>query len=194
MTSLRQEKQALRTVLLRRRSVMAERVVAASEGLVRQFPGPIALPEKSVVSGFLPIDSEIDTMPLLRKLSAAGHTIALPVVIERGAALVFRRWSEGDALESGPLGTRHPAARAPVVVPDVLLVPLLAFDRRGYRLGYGGGFYDRTLSALRRTRAVLAVGVGYSEQEVPAVPHGPQDERLDWIVTDRAIMHPETET
>ena len=192
MTGLRREKQALRATLSNRRAALTDAEAAAIR-LADRFPGPIDLAPHWVVAGFLPINDEIDILPLLRRLSAAGHDLVLPVVMGRGAPLMFRRWRDGDALETGPLRTRHPTNRSPALDPDVLLVPLLAFDRRGYRLGYGGGYYDRTLADLRRRRSVLAVGVGYSQQEVPAVPHGPQDEKLDWIVTDQALIRAETE-
>lgn len=178
--------------MLARRAALTDADAAAIR-LADRFPGPIDPAPRSVVAGFLPINDEIDILPLLRRLSADGHDLVLPVVMERGAPLTFRRWRDGDALETGPLGTRHPTSRSPALDPDVLLVPLLAFDRRGYRLGYGGGYYDRTLAALRRGRSVIAVGVGYSQQEMPAVPHGPQDEKLDWIVTDQAVIRAETE-
>ena len=193
MTGLRREKQALRAALSDRRAALPDADAAAIR-LADRFPGPIDLAPQWVVAGFLPINDEIDILPLLRRLSAAGHDLVLPVVVGRGAPLIFRRWRDGDALEAGPLGTRHPADSAPALDPDVLLVPLLAFDRQGYRLGYGGGYYDRTLADLRGRRPVLAVGVGYNQQEVPAVPHGPQDEKLDWIVTDQAVIRPETES
>jgi 5-formyltetrahydrofolate cyclo-ligase len=97
--------------------------------------------------------------------------------------LQFRRWSPGDPLRTVQWGIREPAEAAPVVEPDVLLVPLLAFDRGGHRLGYGGGYYDRTLRALRSRRPVTAVGLAFAEQEVDAVPHLDYDERLDWVLT-----------
>jgi 5-formyltetrahydrofolate cyclo-ligase len=102
--------------------------------------------------------------------------------------LIFRGWRHGDALESGPFGTAHPPARAPLVEPDTLLLPLIAFDAGGNRLGYGAGYYDRTVAALRRQRKMLVVGLAYDEQEVPEVPVGAHDQRLDGIVTDRRTL------
>jgi 5-formyltetrahydrofolate cyclo-ligase len=125
---------------------------------------------------------------LLRRLGEAGHEIALPVVGAHGRPLVFRRWREGDAMDEGPFGIREPRADKPEIVPSVLLVPLLAFDRRGYRLGYGGGFYDRTLAALRAGGEAVAVGVAYAAQEVDEVPRDESDEPLDWVVTDKAAI------
>ena len=139
---------------------------------------------------------EIDVRPLLLHLHGAGHPICLPVTGPRGTMLRFRRWEPDMILASGVFGTREPPGDAPELVPDLLLVPLLAFDAAGWRLGYGGGYYDRTLAALRaESRAegrpkggAVAVGVAYAGQRVDAVPHGPHDERLDWIVTEEAAL------
>lgn len=144
-----------------------------------------ALPDAAgPVAGFWPMGDEIDTRPLLRSLDAAGHVVALPVTAGRERPLAFRRWRPDDPLVPGGFGTSVPAADADAVVPRILIVPLLAFDRAGYRLGYGGGYYDRTLSALRARGPVAAIGVGYAAQEVAAVPHGPADAQLDMIVTE----------
>ena len=107
------------------------------------------------------------------------------MVVGRGEPLLFRAWRPGDPLEAGVFGTLQPSARREVVEPEALLVPLLACDGEGCRLGYGGGFYDRTLALLRARRSVTAVGVGFDAQLVPEVPHGPGDQRLDWLLTDR---------
>jgi 5-formyltetrahydrofolate cyclo-ligase len=135
------------------------------------------------VSGYLAIGDEIDPAPLLAALAAAGHTIALPVMAGKGKPLVFRGWRPGDPMVERMWGIREPAATAPEVEPDVLLVPLLAFDAAGWRLGYGAGFYDRTLRALRQTKPIVAIGLAYDEQRVDAVPHCDDDERLDWVLT-----------
>jgi len=136
---------------------------------------------------------EIDVLPTMSALRMSGHDIAMPVVVGRGQPLQFRRWRPDDPLEDGPLGTKHPCGSAPVVRPDVLIVPLLGYDRRGYRLGYGGGFYDRTVAALRSAGEILAIGVGFAEQEVAQVPRGPQDEAMDWIVTPQEAFRAEGE-
>jgi len=142
------------------------------------------------ISAYWAIGSEIDPIPLLTELLARGHQGGLPVVVGRNQPLVFQSWQPGQALQPGTMGIPIPVTDVPILTPDLLLVPLLAFDRRGYRLGYGGGFYDRTLAALRATgaalSAALAVGVGFAEQEVPEVPHGSADRRLDWIATERS--------
>ena len=135
----------------------------------------------------MPIRSEPDLRPLLHDLDDAGWTVALPVVEARGQPLKFRRWTPDSSLETGHFGVPVPVAGAEVE-PDWLLVPLLAYDRAGYRLGYGGGFYDMTLSALRRHRTIKAIGVGYDGLEVDAVPHGPEDSRLCAILTEQRII------
>lgn len=136
------------------------------------------------VSGYWPMAEEMDVRPLMIRLHAAGHALALPVVVGKGKPLIFRRWQPGAALGAAGFGLHQPDADAPEVVPDILLVPLLAFDAAGYRLGWGGGFYDRTLAALRATRRVIAVGVAYAAQRVDNVPRTERDQRLDWVVTD----------
>lgn len=144
-------------------------------------------PADIVISGYWPIGDEIDPRPLLDSLAARGHPLALPVVGAPDAPLVFRAWSKDDTLMPGPFATRTPGDDAPEVTPRVVIAPLLAFDAAGYRLGYGGGYYDRTLAGLRRgPGAVLAVGVAYRDQQVDAVPRAPYDERLDWVVTETA--------
>ncbi len=138
----------------------------------------------AVVSGFLPYQSEIDVKPLLARLAAAGFLTALPVVTGRNQPLLFRLWRPGEPTEAGAWNIPVPLDTAATTVPDVLLVPMLAFDSGGYQLGYGGGFYDRTLERLRSERPVIAVGVAYAEQEVHHVPRDAHDQPLDWILTE----------
>ncbi|MGQ9371495.1 5-formyltetrahydrofolate cyclo-ligase [Azospirillum sp. A39] len=150
-------------------------------------PGPVA--------GYWPLGSELDVRPLLLHLMEAGHAAALPVSGPRGTPLAFRAWTLDTAMRDGRYGIREPADGAPEVVPATVLVPFLAFDRGGHRLGYGAGYYDRTLAALKAAgRRVLAVGVGFAAQEVERVPHGPHDEPLDWIVTERAALRIDKDT
>lgn len=161
---------------------------SAEEALRARVLEAAPLPAGAVVAGYWPMRGEIDVLPLLGALSQRGQVTALPAVIGRKEPLVFRRWAPGEPLEEGLYGTRHPAASAAVVRPVCLLVPLLAFDRKGIRLGYGGGFYDRTLAALRAVGPVVAVGVAYAGQEVESLPAEPHDERLDWVVTEKEII------
>ena len=179
-------KRALRRTLLARRQTLGEeKRRAAADRLRDQFllERPVELP--AVVSGFWPIKDEIDVRPLMAALFDEGCKIGLPVVQGRGMRLLFRSWRPGEPLEAGVFGTLQPLATAESIEPDALLVPMLACDGEGWRLGYGGGFYDRTLEDLRQRRRVTAVGVGFDQQFVPEVPHGPDDQRLDWLLTDR---------
>ncbi len=143
----------------------------------------LKLPPAAVVSGFMPMADEIDVLPLLTWLHAEGTTLCLPVMQGKGKPLLFRAWSPGDDMETAIWGIREPMADKPVVEPDVLLVPLLAFDAHGWRLGYGGGFYDRSIASLSRFKRITTVGIGYDAQEVDAVPHLDYDQRLDWVLT-----------
>lgn len=136
------------------------------------------------VSGFVPYKSEITVMPLLAALNAQGWRTCLPIVIGAEEPLLFRAWSPGDTLVPGLWDIPIPEDRAPEAVPDVLLVPMLAFDRKGYRLGYGGGFYDRTLEKLRAQKTVTAIGVAYAAQMVDDVPTGVFDAPLDYVMTE----------
>jgi 5-formyltetrahydrofolate cyclo-ligase len=156
----------------------------AAHGLRFLAGGDAAMVEqKPVVSGFLSIGDELDTDPLLQSLHADGFPLCLPVMRGKRNPLIFRSWQPGDTMGETLWGIREPEAHRAVVVPRILLVPLLAFDRAGYRLGYGGGYYDRTLRGLRSTGAVVAVGLAFDEQEVDAVPHLDYDERIDWVLT-----------
>jgi len=123
---------------------------------------------------------------LIQRLHGAGHVIGLPVVVAKGAPLMFRAWTPETRLVPGGFKTEVPAPGAPEVVPNILLVPLLAFDNAGYRLGYGGGFYDRTLAKLRALARISAIGFAYEGQAVEAVPHAEYDQPLDAIATERS--------
>jgi 5-formyltetrahydrofolate cyclo-ligase len=140
-------------------------------------------PPGAVVAGFWPLGREIDIRPLLAALDARGHAIVLPETPPRGQPLIFRRWTAATAMQRERFGTLCPAGE--VLAPDFLLVPLLAFDRAGRRLGYGAGYYDRTLAALPGRPAI---GCAYAAQEVDAVPAGPQDVRLDAVATERGVI------
>ncbi|TXH37117.1 MAG: 5-formyltetrahydrofolate cyclo-ligase [Rhodospirillaceae bacterium] len=187
-------KSALREVTSKRREWAFALNPDAGCGLAEQFMHAVAISPGLAVSGYWPLEGELDVRPLLEKLRGFGHSIGLPIVVKRGEPLVFREWRDHDDMVEGKFKVLTPPDHAPEVIPEVLLVPLLAFDPNGYRLGYGGGFYDRTLDKLRRRaqltghRAPLAVGVAYAAQEVPEVPRGPYDQPLDWIVTERSAF------
>jgi 5-formyltetrahydrofolate cyclo-ligase len=181
-------KSDLRKAALARRDALPadERKAAAEAIAARAFP--VAVASGAVVSGFMPLNSEISPLPLMRKLSDVGVRLALPVVIGRGLPLSIRAFAFGDALVKGVWGIRVPPPEAPEVEPDVLLVPLLAFDRNGNRLGYGAGYYDMTIAALRTKKRVVAVGIAFAAQEVDEVPTTPRDVRLDLVLTERETI------
>lgn len=175
--ALRSSAKAVRAAAFRQHGASAaERI--AGYGLSFADPAPGA-----VVSAFSAIGEEIDPVPLLMRLHAEGHALCLPVMQGKGKPLLFRRWRPGDEMGEAVWGIREPLPSAPEMVPDIVLTALLAFDRQGYRLGYGGGFYDRTLAAVRAQKQVTAIGIAYDEQRVDAVPHLDYDERLDWVLT-----------
>jgi 5-formyltetrahydrofolate cyclo-ligase len=145
---------------------------------------------KRSIGGFLPIGTEVDIRLALADLSRRGFEIALPDVVRKKTPLEFRCWEEGDHLEAGAYGTEVPTIDAPKTNPSILLVPLLAFDKEGYRLGYGGGYYDRTIENLRKKGGVTTIGVAYSGQLVVKVPKGVFDQALDMIVTEKGIWTP----
>lgn len=168
----------------------ADQGSAAAIDLASGFVTAIPVARGGVVAGYWPMGSEIDVRPLCRRLRRAGSLTALPVVLERHGPLIFRAWDEATELARGPFGTSQPSEASDCVEPDILLVPLLAFDRCGSRLGYGGGYYDRTLAAMRERRSILAIGVGFDGQRVDRLEVGPHDARLDGIVTERNVYHP----
>jgi 5-formyltetrahydrofolate cyclo-ligase len=139
------------------------------------------------VAGYVAINHELDAMPVLLQLAGKGHALALPVVEQKGQPLQFRRWQPGEALGLGHYNIPVPQ-NAQTVVPDVVLVPLLAVDETGHRLGYGGGFYDRTLHACRKINShLLAYGLAYDFQCVARLPAEPHDVRLDAVITEKGI-------
>jgi 5-formyltetrahydrofolate cyclo-ligase len=170
--------EARRAMLDRRAGLSPTLGLALSHHVLRDS----RLPTGAVVAGFWPLDGEIDIRPLLHALHARGHAIVLPVTGKRGEALIFRPWAPGTPLLTGRFGTRHPDGEA--VAPDVLLMPLLAFDAAGNRLGYGGGFYDRTIATLPEA---LRIGCAYAAQELDSVPIGPYDQRLHAIATEDGV-------
>lgn len=139
------------------------------------------------LSGFLPMGTEIDPRPTMAAWS--GAAVGVPLIEGKARPLAFARWTPEMPLVAASFGTQAPADPVPMV-PEVLIVPLLAFDRRGFRLGYGGGFYDRTLEGLRRNRPTFAVGLAYGAQEVEEVPIEATDQPLDLIVTEGGVIRP----
>jgi 5-formyltetrahydrofolate cyclo-ligase len=145
---------------------------------------PLEIAPGTIISGYSPIRNEIDPVPLMQKLAAQGARLALPTITGRGKSLVFRAWSPNDRLMLGPLGIPEPSPAAAEVVPDIMLVPLAAFDRTGHRIGYGAGHYDHTFAHLRKTKAVIGIGLAFAVQEIGAIPSLPHDVRLDFVLTE----------
>jgi 5-formyltetrahydrofolate cyclo-ligase len=181
-------KAELRREALARRDALpaAERAQAAETIAARTFP--VAVKSGVIAAGFMPMRSEINPLPLMRKLAAAGARLALPAVAGAGKPLIMRAWAFGEPLAAGVWGIREPEPAAPVVAPDILIVPLLAFDRAGHRIGYGAGYYDLTIAALRAKQAVVAIGVAFAAQEIAAVPASPRDAPLDLVLTEREVI------
>lgn len=180
--SLDDAKRAMRGASFRARA--GHDAPVCGQALARHVLDRMPPPSGAVVSGFWPLGEEIDIRPLLEALMRRGHVTVLPVTPKRGLPLTFREWTLGAAMEPERFGTLRPTG--PERVPDWLFVPLLAFDRRCHRLGYGAGYYDRTLAALPAAR--VAVGCAYAAQEVDAVPIGPYDVALDAVATERGVI------
>jgi 5-formyltetrahydrofolate cyclo-ligase len=179
--------QLRREAMARRDELPAALRQAAAETIAsRDFP--LDLRPGLIVSGFSAIGSEINPLPLMRRLADRGARLALPVVVGRGRPLVLRAWVFGEPLGKGVWGIREPRPDAAAVDPDILLVPLAAFDRTGHRIGYGAGYYDLTLAALRARKPIVAVGLAYAAQEIPAVPATARDARLDLVLTEREVI------
>ncbi|SEH54226.1 5-formyltetrahydrofolate cyclo-ligase [Magnetospirillum fulvum] len=181
-------KQSLRREALRLRRGLSDRLGPAAAQAVAAWGDRLSVGTGSVIGGYWPLPGELDPRPLMEALAARGAALALPEVTAPDAPLAFRGWSPGDRLEPGPHGTAHPTPAAPRLIPTLLLVPLLAFDAKGFRLGFGGGYYDRTLDALRRGDGVVAVGLAFAAQQSPALPSEPWDQPLDMILTEEGLL------
>ena len=184
------KKKKMRQDALEKRAQIAATVngEAASERLRDNFLSEFPAREGQSVAAYWPYRYEIDVRPLLERLDELGCNCLLPVVMGRREPLQFHQWKPGDFLEASRLGVLEPSKFHPSATPVMVILPLLAFDRQGNRLGYGGGYYDQTLQALRNKSDVSAIGVGYEEQEVETLPEEPQDQKLDAVVTDRAVL------
>jgi 5-formyltetrahydrofolate cyclo-ligase len=186
--SISELKSVIRKDALMRRDALpaAERAKAAE--IIATRPFPVAMNAGMIVSGFMPLKTEINPLPLMRSLAAQGARLALPAIDGRGKPLIMRAFAFGDALASGQWGIREPKPETAEVAPDILLVPLLAFDRTGHRIGYGAGYYDMTIAGLRAMKPVVAVGIAFAAQEIGEVPVTPRDARLDLVLTEREII------
>ncbi len=182
------DKASLRESALARRDAMPAAERAAAVETVLQRPFPVAVEPGLIVSGYSPMRSEFNPVPLMRRLADAGARLALPVTPKRGNPLIMRAWNFGDELASGVWGIREPKPDAPEVFPDVMLVPLAAFDRAGHRIGYGAGYYDLTIARVRAMKPVIAIGLAFAVQEIQRVPATPFDQALDLVLTEHEII------
>jgi 5-formyltetrahydrofolate cyclo-ligase len=176
-----------RDALARRSAIPAGARMKAAQAIAAR-PFPFAVPPGTRVSAFMPLKHEINPIPLMQVLANAGASLAFPVVIERGKPLVMRAFAFGDPLVCGVWGIREPRPEAPEVFPDIMIVPLLAFDRGGHRIGYGAGYFDLTINALRAHNTVLAVGIAFAAQEIHQVPATPRDAQLDLVLTEQEVI------
>jgi 5-formyltetrahydrofolate cyclo-ligase len=171
----------------RREALPVEQQSAAAQAIAERGL-PIPVKSGDTVSGYSPLKFEISPLPLMRRFANVGAKLALPVIQGRGAPLIMRAWAFGETLGSGVWGIREPKPEAPEVFPDILIVPLLLFDRTGHRLGYGAGYYDMTIARLRAMKPVTAIGIAFAAQEIADVPKTPRDARLDLVLTEREII------
>jgi 5-formyltetrahydrofolate cyclo-ligase len=183
-TASASSKSDLRAAALARRNALSPQTRADAAQAIATRAFPVAVRRGAIVSGYWPIRSEIDPAPLMSCLAAAGAELALPVITGRDQPLVFRAWTSQTQLLRGQLGIMEPSPQSAVVAPDILLVPLAAFDRAGHRIGYGAGHYDRSLEQLRTSKPIVAIGLAFAVQEIDAIPALPHDVRLDYVLTE----------
>ena len=187
-TTISERKAQLRLQALVARDALPAAERAAGAETVASRPFPLNIARGTIVSGFSPMKTEINPVPLMRKLADAGAKLALPAIAGRGKPLIMRAWNFGDPMKSGQWGIREPVPEAPEVAPDILIVPLAVFDRTGHRIGYGAGYYDMTINALRAKKKVTAIGIAFAAQEIAQVPATERDARLDLVLTEREVI------
>jgi 5-formyltetrahydrofolate cyclo-ligase len=188
LTETQQVKAQLRAQALALRDALPAAVRAAAAAAIAGRAFPVKIAAGMIVAGFSPMKTEINPIPLLRKLADAGASLALPAIAGRGHPLIMRAWHFGAPLASGQWGIREPTPEAAQVDPDILIVPLACFDRAGHRIGYGAGYYDMTINALRAKKPVIAIGIAFAAQEIPKVPATERDARLDLVLTERETI------
>jgi 5-formyltetrahydrofolate cyclo-ligase len=181
-------KDDLRAAALARRGALSVEARAAAVQAIAARAFPVEIVRGAIVSGYWPIRDELDPMPLMRHLAAQGAQLALPVITGRDQPLIFRAWTAEVQLLRGQLGIMEPSPQSALVEPDIVLVPLAAFDRAGHRIGYGAGHYDRTLQQLRASKTIVAIGLAFAVQEIAAIPALPHDVRLDYVLTEERII------
>ena len=178
-------KRALRKEMIAKREAISSIFRKQAGEKIAKAGIPVAVEPGSIVSGWCAMGAELDPLPLMMKLHAQGARLALPAIVE--GKLIFRAWAPGEALNRAGFGTSEPDQAAPVVDPDLVLTPLLAFDPQRFRLGYGKGHYDGGLARLRAAKKIIAIGLAFDEQCVERVPVEPHDQRLDYVITENGI-------
>ena len=181
-------KAALRSAALAARDGLSREQRAAAAQAIAARGLPFEIAPGAVVAGYSPIRSEIDPLPLMQKLAAQGARLALPAVAARGQSLIFRAWSPNDRLMLGALGIPEPSPAAAEVLPDIMLVPLAAFDQLGHRIGYGAGHFDFTFAHLRKIKPIVGVGLAFAAQEIEAIPALSHDVALDYVLTETKMF------
>ena len=183
--TIAQQKEILRREARARRASLKAAAPDAARAIAKNFISTLTLYSNVVVAGYVAAHDEIDPAELIKALRWRGAVIALPSVAAKSGPLAFHRWDQKHTPVKGSYGLLEASPDWPLIAPDVVLVPLLAFDDEGFRLGYGGGYYDRSLRALRDSKSVLAVGLAFAGQEITDLPHDANDEKLDWLVTEK---------
>lgn len=185
--SIDEQKQAFRQQAKAVRLAAYHQTPTAGEQIAQRLLA-IAKPEQATISAFWPLAEELDTLPLLHALHGQGHQMLLPVMLGAGKPLEFATWQPGDELKQAAFKTLEPSDEKARLAPDIMLCPLLAFDRRGYRMGYGGGFYDRSIAQLQEQGNLVTIGIAFAAQEVEEIPIGEYDMPLDMIVTEQEVI------
>jgi 5-formyltetrahydrofolate cyclo-ligase len=178
----------LRATALAAREKLSEKQRASAANALAKRGLPVEIAQGLIISAYSPIRSEIDPAPLMEELAKRGARLALPTVTARGKSLVFRSYMPGDRLTMGMLGIPEPSPAAAEVVPDIMLVPLAAFDASGHRIGYGAGHYDYTFAHLRKQKAITGIGLAFAAQEIKAIPALSHDVPLDYVLTEKRVF------
>jgi 5-formyltetrahydrofolate cyclo-ligase len=178
----------LRAVALAKREALTDKQREAAAKALAKRGLPLEITAGTVISGYSPIRNEIDPAPLMQKLALQGARLALPSVTARGKSLIFRAWLPGDRLTMGMLGIPEPSPAAAEVLPDIMLVPLAAFDQSGHRIGYGAGHYDYTFAHLRKQKAIIGIGLAFAAQEIDEIPALSHDVPLDFVLTEKRVF------
>lgn len=182
------DKEALRETARKTRDAMPESERTMASSTIAAMPFPIPFSPNAIISGYMPIGSELDPLPLMRRLEENGAQLTLPVVQRRGLPLVMRAWNFGAPLNKTGYGLQTPLPEALALEPDILLVPLLSYDRKGNRIGYGAGFYDLTLAALSTKKRIISIGFAFSKQEAGSIPATQLDSPLDYMLTENGLI------